>query len=119
MALEEKNLPGSCHSPRISGGVLKWYEGDTFELQVRMELTDETGAEIRIEPAHRVRFVFRNACRKTVCEMPFQGIEANTVILRFTEDVSALFPKGRYTYDVIYEGAVRRSLASDAPILVE
>lgn len=117
--MEEKSLPVACVSPRISGGVLKWYAGDVFDLQVRLELTDENGEAIEIQPSHTVIFVFRDSRRKEFYQVVFEEIEGNTVVLRFTEAVSALFPKGKYTYDVIYKGAVRRTLASNAPILVE
>ena len=117
--LEEKFLPGACVSPRISGGVLKWYAGDVFDLQVRLELTDENGEAVQIAPAHRVTFVFRDSRRKALYQVDCMEIEDNLVVLRFTEAVTALFPKGAYTYDVIYKGAVRRTLVSDGPILVE
>ncbi len=119
MVFEEKNLPVACPGPRITGGVLKWCAGDVFELQVRMELTDQEGADIQIAPAHSVTFVFRNARREEIYRVIFKEIEDNTVVLPFTEAATARFPKGRYTYDVIYEGAVRRTLACDAPIIVE
>ena len=34
------NLPRADLSPRIVNGVLKWYEGDTFSLQIDLELED-------------------------------------------------------------------------------
>ena len=119
MKMEEKCLPCGSLSPRISGGVLKWYAGDVFDLQVRLELTDENGDVIGIDPHHTVTFVFRNACRRVIYEVTFVEIEDDTVILRFTEAVSGLFPRGSYTYDVIYKGAVRRTLVCNGPILVE
>ena len=117
--MEEKCLPCASLSPRISGGVLKWYAGDVFDLQVRLALTDENGEALEIESTHTVTFVFRDACRRVVYEVTFVEIEDDTVVLRFTEAVSRLFPRGSYTYDVIYKGAVRRTLVCNGPILVE
>ena len=117
--MEEKFLPGACVSPRISGGVLKWYAGDVFDLQVRLELTDQEDEMIVIAPGDTVTFVFRDSRRKALYQVDCMEIEDNTMVLRFTEAVTALFPKGTYTYDVIYKGAVRRTLVSDGPILVE
>ena len=116
---EEKSLPAASGSPHITGGVLKWYAGDVFDLQVRLELTDQDGAAIQMATGDTVTFVFRNACREPVYQVTFREIEDNTLVLRFGEQETALFPTGSYTYDVIYKGAVRRTLASDAPILVE
>ncbi len=113
------SIPAARPSPRISGGVLKWYAGDVFDLQVYMELTDQNGRNIAIAPEHTVSFVFRDGRRETVHEVTFVSIEDNTVLLRFTEDVTARFPRGRYTYDVIYKGFGRRTLAHNAPVWVE
>lgn len=115
---EEYYLPG-VRGPRISGGVLKWYAGDVFDLQVRLELTDEDDEAVTVQSEDTVTFLFKNCCREPVYELTFTDITDNIVVVRFTDPVTALFPKGEYTYDVIYCGAVRRTLAYNAPIRVE
>ena len=117
--MEERYLPAACPGPRISGGVLKWCAGDVFDLQLRLELTDQNGEDIQIAPAHTVTFAFWDVRRKPIYQVTFGDLADNTAVLRFTEAVSSLFPRGRYTYDVIYEGAVRRTLVRGGPILVE
>ena len=119
MQLEWNNLPAACPSPRIVGGVLKWYAGDVFDLQVQLELTDQNGAVIAFAPEHTVSFVFRDHRGEVVYRMSFCDIRENTVVLRFHEAVTACFPGGAYTYDVIYQGNGRRTLAYHAPIYVE
>lgn len=119
MQTEGCSIPAACPSPRIVGGVLKWYAGDVFDLQVHLELTDQNGAELVFAPEHTVTFVFRDHRRAVLHEETFCDITDNTVVLRFTEAVTALFPAGKYTYDVIYKGIGRRTLAHGAPILVE
>ena len=119
MSNEVWSIPAAAACPRMSGGVLKWYEGDVFDLQVQIELTDERGEVLPFEAEHTVTFVFRDRCRRVVCELCYTGIENNTVTVRITEPLTALFPAGSYTYDVIYEGVGRRTLARNAPILVE
>ena len=116
---EERSLPSAAAAPRIDGGVLKWYAGDTFDLQVQLELKDEHGEEIEIAAEHKLVFLFRDLRRRLLYELMFTDITDNTVVVRFTEPVTALIPKGRYTYDVIYYGTSRRTLAHDAPIWVE
>lgn len=112
-------LPASVPSPRIVGGVLKWYAGDTFELQVDLQLTDEDGRTLPLEEGHTVEFLFRDCTRAVVYAVCFQEITDNRVVLWFNDEVSARFPKGSYTYDVIYKGAVRRTLVHNGPITVE
>lgn len=119
MEFEGNILPAACPSPRIVGGVLKWYAGDEFDLQIQVDLTDQNGEAIAFAPEHTVDFVFRNHCRETVYRVTFNEIVENTVVLRFTEVVTALFTPGDYTYDVIYKGNGRRTLVHNAPIIVE
>ena len=33
-------LPAARPSPRVEGGVLRWYAGDTFKVTLRLELQD-------------------------------------------------------------------------------
>lgn len=117
--MENGYLPAAAPSPRISSGVLKWYEGDTFDLQVQIELTDESGAALVIQPEHTVEFVFRNRKREVVYSVIHTDLADNCVVLRFSEEVSDLFPKGEYTYDVFYKGSERKTLAHRAPVTVE
>lgn len=116
---ERAIIPAGVPTPRIVGGVLKWYAGDTFRLQVDLELRDENGDALHLSEGQTVTFVFRDETGRKVYELCCADIEDNRVVLWFTEEVSALFPRGRYTYDVIYRGAVRRMLAHKAPVIVE
>lgn len=112
-------LPAARMSPRILNGALKWYEGDTFELEIQLELTDQFGEAVELAPEHTITFLFFDARREPIYEVTFTEITDNTVLLRFTEGVTTLFPKGEYTYDVIYKGIGRRTLVNDAPVVVE
>ena len=96
------NLPRADLSPRIVNGVLKWYEGDTFSLQIDWELEDQDGEPITIQPKDTVKVVFKNKSLRTVKEFMFTGINVNTIHLNFDNECTALFEKGNYTYDIIY-----------------
>ena len=39
-------LPGAKPSPRIAGGVLRWYAGDTFSVTLALELRDQDGETV-------------------------------------------------------------------------
>ena len=112
-------LPSARMSPRIINGVIKWYEGDTFGLQVDIDLTDENGDAVVIQPEDTVQFVFRNNRGETVHNVVAANIENNSVLLDFGAAESAKFPKGVYEYDCFYNGAERKTLAHEAPIVVE
>lgn len=112
-------LPAARMSPRILNGALKWYEGDTFKLQVEIELTDENGAAVEIVAPHTVEFKFHDERNQIVWWMTFGNIKDNIVVLVVDDDVTARFPKGEYTYDVIYNGTTRKTLVHEAPVTVE
>ena len=44
-------LPGAKPSPRIAGGVLRWYAGDTFSVTLALELRDQIRTAIRSRSA--------------------------------------------------------------------
>ena len=112
-------LPSARMSPRIINGALKWYEGDTFNLQVEIDLTDENGDKVEMVAPQTVEFRFHNKRDVLVWAVTFENIENNTVVLNFNKEVTGKFPKGEYNYNVIYNGAYRKTLARMAPVYVE
>lgn len=92
-------IPGAYASPRIENGVLLWYEGDTFDITILLELEDQDGETVEIGESDTVKMTFYNAEKETVHEMNFSNIPDGKITLEFTDEVSAKFPKGKYTYD--------------------
>ena len=113
------NLPRARMSPRIINGVLKWYAGDTFELQVDITLEDQDGEPITIKETDTIEFEFFNKKRDTVKIFTFTNIVNGSVLLVFDEATTALFPAGEYTYDIYYDGYVRKTLSNDSVAIVE
>ena len=113
------NIPNAEMSPRIVNGVLKWYEGDTFELVLELDLTDQDGEAIIIGASDTVRIVFLDECREQVKEFSFTNVQNNTVTLEFDSTATALFGKGRYSYDVYLSSNARVTLANDNEVVVE
>lgn len=112
-------LPAAAVSPRVVGGMLKWYAGDTFRLQVQLSLQDQNGNPVEIQEGHKVEFVFRDHRDRQVHRVVFENVEDNCVTLVFDEAVTAMFPAGDYTYDAVYSGYVRKTLVHRGPICVE
>lgn len=103
-------LPGAEVSPRVANGCLCWYEGDTFELGIQLDVTDQDGEAVVLAPDDRVRVTFWDERRGFVQEFLFTDIQDNTVTLAFTEDISALFPEGNYSYDLRLEHGKQTTL---------
>ena len=112
-------LPAARQSPRIENGILYFYEGDTFDLDLTLELTDQDGEGISIASSSTVKVKFVNRQEATVKEFTFTNIEGNTVTLDFDSTCTALFPKGEYHYRVYYAAGERTTLCADNGFVVE
>ena len=106
-------------SPRLINGVLKWYAGDTFDLHVEITLQDQDGEPITIQSTDTIEFAFFNKKRDVVKKFTFNNVVNGTVLLEFDKDTTALFPAGEYTYDVYYDGYIRKTLSNDSVAIVE
>lgn len=116
MAVTEQNsvLKPAPLSPRMDNGILKWFDGDTFTIQMVLSLVgngyDEEGnpvkdAPIALDPSDQVVVTFYDCHKKlvhvfVVTNIPNKPSQEgyNTVNLVFDQDVSYKFPRGRYTY---------------------
>lgn len=115
-------LPHAEVSPRIEKGMLLWYLGDTFELDIHLDLIDQDREPVTLGEGAEVEVVFSRLNGKAVKTFSFDGdeIEDNTVTLVFDSEVSALFCKGEYTYDIYCTvGGHRTTLANDNRVAVE
>lgn len=113
------SLPSARSSPRIINGVLKWYEGDTFTLDLELQLEDQDGTAIDIASADTVDIVFSNRSDDIIKDFEFTNIKNNTVTIVVDAEVSALFTAGEYKYNVIYKGSNRTTIAHDNDVIVE
>lgn len=119
------NLPTAKVSPRIENGVLYWYAGDTFTLELELSLEDQDGTALAVDSdTDDVTVEFYNDRRESVKTFSYgktagSTITGNVISLVFDEQVSALFPKGSYTYDVIYQSTWRRTLVRENQAVAE
>lgn len=113
------NLPNAEQSPRIVNGVIRWYEGDTFDIDLVLSLTDQDGEPVSLAAPDQVSVTFRDKSRSVVKEFSFEGVSENTVTLDFDATCTALFPKGQYTYDVCITRGDRTTIANENKAVVE
>lgn len=112
-------LPAAKPSPRIAGGVLRWYAGDTFSVTLILELSDQDGVPISIGTADSVCVSFFDASHAPVHVFQFDQMTGGQATLTFDEAVSAKFPKGAYYYDILYTHGDKTTLARDNRAEVE
>lgn len=104
-------------SPRMDNGVLKWFYGDTFAIDMVINLveqeTDEEGNTvnklINFSDEDQMVVTFFNSRKEVVHSFIAKNISNDessenyhTISLEFTKDVSHKFCKGRYTYCMKY-----------------
>ena len=87
-------LPAARPSPRVAGGVLRWYAGDTFTITLRLELQDQDGEAVTVGADDSVTVRFSDEQHAPVHTFSFTGVTGNCVTLGFDETVSAKFPHG-------------------------
>ena len=112
-------IPGAYPSPRIDKGVLRWYEGDTFSIVLRLDLKDQDGEDVTIGTADSVSVEFLDDTRQTVHTFSFSEVTNNQITLEFDEQTTAKFGKGKYTYDIRYAHGEKTTLARDNRAFVE
>lgn len=113
------NVPAAKPSPRTEYGILKWYEGDTFCIQLNLTAKDPGGHEVALTAEDTAAINFYDCTRRKVTTMEFADLSAGFVTLDFPEDVSGKFTKGRYTYDVVLNHENITTVANNNRILVE
>ena len=59
-------LPGARPSPRIAGGVLRWYAGDTFSVTLALELRDQDGDPVTVGASDSLTVSFFDASHAPV-----------------------------------------------------
>lgn len=76
-------LPAARPSPRVAGGVLRWYAGDTFKVTLRLELQDQDGEAVTVGADDSVTVRFYDEQNAPVHTFSFTGVTGNGVSLRY------------------------------------
>lgn len=107
---------GLC--PALKDGVLIWREGDVFDFYIKLRLR-ALGEEIDDLTGYSVAVSFFRRGKK-IYDFSEEGGEDCTVCLSFTPEVSSLFRRGSYGYEVKVtspDGKVT-TVGSDCPAVV-
>lgn len=101
-------------SPYISEGVLHWYEGDTFTLNLILSL-EAMGMDYTPVSGDTLEAKFFDDCGHLVKEFSKIDISSGTAQLVFDTLTSAKLQKGRYTYDLVvcFGDGSRTTVAAD------
>ncbi len=112
-------IPSGKQSPRVVNGCLYWYAGDTFLLDVTLELRDQDGEPVPLAQSGSVTLEFSDASRAPVRQFTFTELTGSTVTLEMDETVTADFPSGDYFLSIRYTDAQRTTVLHGAHCHVE
>lgn len=107
----------AVQSPRFEGTELHYFVGDTFTLEMPINLQKD-GESVTISPTDEITLSFYKGDILMV-EKTFTGIENNTIYLFWDDEFTKKFKKGGYTYRMRYNGEFVRTILADCRICVE
>lgn len=107
-------------SPRFENEKIVWYEGDTFQIDWLIHLTDtSTGEEIALLPSDQMVFSFYKLNMSLVHEFVENINDEGKVVLDFNTEISNKFSAGSYFYSVKYKGIDTTTIAVNGKVEVE
>ena len=111
------DIPRAKMSPRIVNGIIYWYEGDTFEFNLAVDLRDQDGEIVTPSDENAFEIIIRDERNNEVFNEKQYGVSG--VHFYCDEEVTKRFRKGKYKYDINYYGEFKTSLAEDNIMIVE
>lgn len=103
-------LPGAKPSPRIAGGVLRWYAGDTFSVTLALELRDQDGDPVTVGASDSLTVSFFDASHAPVHTFQFDRMTGGQATLTFDDTVSANFRRVRISMTFCIRTATKQRL---------
>ena len=86
-------------SPRIcEDGIIRWYEGDTFELEFELTFTDDNDNPITIQPGDKIAICFTDQYQNIIHTIETVG--TNILKVAIDNEATKKFKKGKYNYCV-------------------
>lgn len=86
-------------SPRLcKDGSLRWYEGDTFEIEFDLHFTDDEGYPIHMNPDDKIAIVFTDTYKNEI--YAHENIGTDNLHLIIDDEATKNFPVGSYWYSV-------------------
>ena len=104
-------------SPRIEDGIIKWYAGDTFELNFEFEFSDTEGNVISSEETDYLEFKIFNEYYDTIYEEVVY--KSHEVSVYMNDENTAKFPRGKYFYVIKRNDGFITTIIQENEIVVE
>lgn len=87
-------------SPRVcEDGTIRWYAGDTFEIEFDLSFVDDSGERVDVLPSDEISICFfQNKGMSAIYEMKVVG--SSKIVFAVDEELTKQFPCGEYFYNV-------------------
>ena len=96
-------LAGSTRSPSIPNGVLAWFEGDIFKLNLKGKLFDQDKTPVEFPEGATLTLCVLNERREIVKEFECSPDENGNIEINIDEETTALFPWGKYKGQMLFD----------------
>ena len=96
-------LAGSTRSPSIPNGVLAWFEGDIFKLNLKGKLFDQDKTPVEFPKGATLTLRVLNERREIIKEFECSPDENGNIEINIDEKTTALFPWGKYKGQMLYD----------------
>lgn len=104
--------------PMIQNHTLFIYEGDTFDMELNLNLT-ESGSPFDISEDDVITFEFKNVVtNEEVASKSFTNITGTKLIFNWDSEFTKKFPKGRYTYRMRFNSDYVTTIVADNYVMV-
>ena len=111
-------LAGSTRSPSIPNGVLAWFEGDIFKLNLKGKLFDQDKTPVKFMEGATLTLRVLNERREIVKEFECSPDEHGNIEINIDEETTALFPWGKYKGQMLYDDGDKRVTVGVYEIIV-
>ena len=96
------NIPSAYESPRIENGSVRFYAGDTFEIDLKMEITDNNGLPVTLSANDTIDIVLTSCRGEELLTLQYNGsdLDGSVLTIQVDSELSAKIPAGRHKYDI-------------------
>jgi hypothetical protein len=111
------NFNSARPSPEIRAGVLCFYEGDRFSLQLSLDLRDDDGEPVELLPEDKIKVVIYDM-PTVLWEKGYTGVKGNMLELAVDDELGGLLRHGEYKLRIVVHHGETVTTVVDAEVIV-
>lgn len=104
-------------SPRIENWIIKWYRGDTFDINFEFIFSDGEGVVISPEETDYLEFTIYNQYYNIVYTEKVYN--SHSILLLVDDEETKKFPRGTYFYVIKRVAGYKTTIIQENKVIVE